>query len=261
MNLPFVKQIVAGRGYFYSMKTTYDLKGKKVLILGGSNGIGLATGIAAAKEGAIVTLVSKNQHRLQAAATLIGGDTAVYTVDLSDENAIRTFFGNFGHFDHLVYTAGENLSLAGIKDLDLKSGRDYFNIRYWGAVAAVKYGAPYINPGGAITLTSGIAAVKPNSGWSIGSSICAAMEGFTRVMALELAPVRVNIVFPGLVRTNLWDSLSPEDRDGLFDTVSATLPVGYVATPDEIAQTYLYLMKQPYSTGQKVIVDGGNMLL
>jgi NAD(P)-dependent dehydrogenase (short-subunit alcohol dehydrogenase family) len=243
------------------MKTTYDLKDKQVLILGGSAGMGLATGIAAAQEGAIVTLVSKNQGRLEAAAAQMPGDTAIHAVDLSDENAIRIFFDGFGNFDHLVYTAGENLSLAGIKDLDLDGGRAYFNIRYWGAVAAVKYGAPHINPGGAITLTSGIAAIKPNAGWSIGSSICAAMESFTRVMAVELAPVRVNIVSPGLVRTNLWDSLPPADRDGLFATVANTLPVGYVATPDEIAQTYLYLMKQSYSTGQQVIVDGGNMLL
>lgn len=243
------------------MKTTYDLKGKKVLILGGSTGLGLATGKAAAQEGAMVTLVSKNLTRLEAAARQMPGETAIHAVDLSDENAIRTFFDSFGAFDHLVYTAGENLSLAGIQDLDLAGGRAYFNIRYWGAVAAVKYGAPHINPGGAITLTSGIAAIKPNAGWCIGSSICAAMEGFTRVMAVELAPVRVNIVSPGLVRSNLWDSMGAEDREQLFATVSKSLPVGYVAAPDEVAQTYLYLMKQPYSTGQKVIVDGGNMLL
>ncbi|MBP1650690.1 MAG: hypothetical protein H6Q26_847 [Bacteroidetes bacterium] len=145
--------------------------------------------------------------------------------------------------------------------MDLIASRKYFDIRYWGAVAAVKFGSPHINPGGSVTLTSGIAAVKPTISWSIGSSICAAMEGFTRVMALELAPVRVNIVCPGLVKSNLWDSMNATEREQLFDTFTQALPVRWVAAPEDIAPTYLYLMKQSYSTGQKVIVDGGALLI
>ncbi|WP_343672059.1 SDR family oxidoreductase [Chitinophaga sp.] len=238
-----------------------NLTNKKVLILGGSTGLGLATAKAAAAEGAVITIVSKNQKRLEAAAQQLPPQTTLFATDLSDEKSIQSFFASFGNFDHLVYTAGENLSLSVIKDMDLSASRRYFDIRYWGAVAAVKYGAPHINPGGSITLTSGIAAIKPNISWSIGSSICAAMEGFTRVMALELAPVRVNIVSPGLVRSNLWDSLDAAAREQLFDNLAQALPLKRIGEPEDIARTYLYLMKQPYSTGQRVIVDGGNMLI
>lgn len=238
-----------------------NLANKKVLILGGSTGLGLATAKAAAAEGALVTIVSKNQKRLDDAAKQLPPGTTAFAIDLSDEKAIQSFFDSFGNFDHLVYTAGENLSLSVIKDMDLTASRRYFDIRYWGAVAAVKFGAPYINPGGSVTLTSGIAAVKPTISWSIGSSICAAMEGFTRVMALELAPVRVNIVSPGLVRSNLWDSMNATERKQLFDTFAQALPVRWVATPEDIAPTYLYLMKQAYCTGQKVTVDGGALLI
>lgn len=237
------------------------LANKKVLILGGSTGLGLATAKVAAAEGAQVTIVSKNQQRLQEAAKQLPPTATTFALDLSDEKAIQSFFDAFGHFDHLVYTAGENLSLSVLKNMDLAASRKYFDIRYWGAVAAVKYGAPHINPGGSVTLTSGIASIKPTISWSLGSSICAAMEGFTRVMALELAPVRVNIVCPGLVKSNLWDSMDATEKEQLFDTFAQALPVKFVAAPDDIAATYLYLMKQPYSTGQKVTVDGGALMI
>jgi NAD(P)-dependent dehydrogenase (short-subunit alcohol dehydrogenase family) len=238
-----------------------NLANKKVLILGGSTGLGLATAKAAVAEGAIVTIVSKNPKRLKEAAQQLPPTTTTYSVDLSSEKAIQAFFDTFGNFDHLVYTAGENLSLSVIEDMDLADSRKYFDIRYWGAVAAVKYGAPHINARGSVTLTSGIAAIKPTVSWSIGSSICAAMEGFTRVMALELAPVRVNLVRPGLVRSNLWDSMDPGEKKQLFENFAEALPVKYVAAPDDIAQTYLYLMKQSYSTGQIVTVDGGALMI
>jgi len=238
-----------------------NLANKKVLILGGSTGLGLATAKAAAAEGAIVTIVSKNPGRLAEAAQQLPPSATTYSVDLSSEAAIQSFFDTFGKFDHLVYTAGENLSLSVIKDMDLADSRKYFDIRYWGAVAAVKYGAPHINTGGSVTLTSGIAAIKPTISWSIGSSICAAMEGFTRVMALELAPVRVNLVRPGLVRSNLWDSMDAGEKEKLFENFAQALPVKYVAEPEDVAQTYLYLMKQSYSTGQNVTVDGGALII
>lgn len=238
-----------------------NLANKKVLILGGSTGLGLATAKAAAAEGAIVTIVSKNPGRLAEATQQLPPSATTYSVDLSSEAAIQSFFDTFGKFDHLVYTAGENLSLSVIKDMDLADSRKYFDIRYWGAVAAVKYGAPHINTGGSVTLTSGIAAIKPTISWSIGSSICAAMEGFTRVMALELAPVRVNLVRPGLVRSNLWDSMDAGEKEKLFENFAQALPVKYVAEPEDVAQTYLYLMKQSYSTGQNVTVDGGALMI
>jgi NAD(P)-dependent dehydrogenase (short-subunit alcohol dehydrogenase family) len=237
------------------------LKNKKVVILGGSSGIGLATAKAAANDGAEVVIVSANQQRIDTALTELPEGTKGFSVSLTDEQQVQDFFTNLGKFDHLVFTAGESLQLNKVADTPLADAKQFFDVRYWGAFTAVKYAAPNINAGGSIVLTSGSAAQRPGSGWSLGASICAAMEGFTRAMAIELAPIRVNIVAPGLVKTNLWSNMSEQDREGLYAHYAGTLPVKYVAGADDIAQSYIYLMCQLYSTGQRVVVDGGGVLV
>lgn len=237
------------------------LKDKKVIILGGSSGLGLATAKAAAAEGATVIIVSGNQQRIDLALQELPDNSSGIAVDLLQEENIKTFFETAGSFDHLVFTAGENLILHNISDTDIEAARNFFNLRYWGAFAAVKYGAPHINPGGSISLTSGIASARPGAGWAIAASICGAMEGFVRTMAVELAPVRVNSVMPGVVKTNLWNSMSDNDRNNLYKTVGDSLPVKRVGEAEDIALAFLYLMKQQFGTGQNMIIDGGAVLV
>ena len=237
------------------------LTGKRVIVLGGSSGLGLATAIAAAAEGAKVVIVSGNRQRINEALTRLPAGSEGHTADLSDERNIRSFFEGAGNFDHLVYTAGENLVLNKISDISLEEAHSFFNLRYWGALAAVKYGAPHINKGGSINLTGGIASPRPNAGWGMAASICGAMEGFTRAMAVELAPIRVNQVSPGVIRTNLWNSMSAEDRENLYTSVGDALLVKRVGEADDIAQTFLYMMKQQFATGQVLTVDGGAVLI
>jgi len=239
----------------------FSLAGKKVVVLGGTSGIGLATATAAADEGAQVTVASSNPARVEQALKQLPASAAGKVVDLSREDEIEKFFRTIGTFDHLVYTAGENISISEVAASDVDFARQYFDIRYWGAYRAVKFGASSITAGGSITLTSGIAAARPGKGWSLGASICSAMEGLTRALAIELAPTRVNIVSPGVVKTDLWLSLDAATREQLYKATGEALPVKKVGESDEIAQTYLYLMKQTYSTGQVVIVDGGGVLV
>ena len=237
------------------------LSGKKVVLLGGSSGLGLATAKAAAAEGAKVIIVSGNQQRIEQALKELPKGSEGYAVDLSKEDNIKIFFGKTGSFDHLVYTAGENLSLSGISETEIDKARAFFTLRYWGAFAAVKYGAPHINPGGSINLTSGIASTRPGKGWALASSICGAMEGLVRAMAVELAPIRVNSVVPGVVKTNLWNSMTEADRENLYKTVGDSLLVGRVGEAEDIAQAFLYLMKQQFGTGQNMVIDGGAVLV
>ncbi|AYB31588.1 SDR family oxidoreductase [Chryseolinea soli] len=240
---------------------TFSLEGKRIIVLGGSSGIGLATAMAAGMEGAGVVIASSNQARMEAAIKRLPSTAKGYVVDLSEESQIRDFFKSIGKFDHLVYTAGENISISAIAASDAAHARKYFDIRYWGAYLSVKYAGASIREGGSITLTSGIASMRPGKGWSLGASICGAMEGLTRALAMELSPIRVNIVSPGVVKTDLWSSLSATDREQLYKATAEALPVKKVGEADEIAQTYLYLMKQSYSTGQVVTVDGGGVLV
>jgi NAD(P)-dependent dehydrogenase (short-subunit alcohol dehydrogenase family) len=243
------------------IKNIASLQGKRVIILGGSSGIGLATAIAASAEGANVVIVSGNQQRIDNALQELPNPGTGFAVDLSKEENIKIFFNTIGSFDHLVYTAGENLTLTALADTEIEKARDFFNIRYWGAFAAVKYGAKHINAGGSINLTGGIAGARPGAGWAVAASICNAMEGFVRATAVELAPVRVNSVVPGVVKTNLWNSFSETDRENLYKSVGDSLLTKRVGEAEDIALAFLYLMKQQFGTGQNIVIDGGAVLV
>ncbi len=241
--------------------TLQPLTGKRVILLGGSSGIGLATAKMAAAEGATGVIVSGNRHRVDQALKELPAGSEGYAVDLGKEENIRDFFSSTGRFDHLVYSAGENLVLSPIAQTDIRQAQEFLTIRFWGAFAAVKYSAQLINEGGSIGLTSGVASFRPGAGWSMASAICGAMEGFVRAMAVELSPIRVNCVVPGVIRTPLWDSMDPLERDKLFNQVSNNSLVKRVGLPDDVAEGFLYLMKQRNGTGQSLLIDGGAVLV
>jgi len=236
------------------------LQAKKIVVLGGSSGIGLAVAQAAAREGANLTIVSSNPGKLETARKTLPAGTAGEVADLAVEDAIRALFLKLGPFDHLVYTAGENLLLSPLATMDMGWARGFFGLRYWGALMAVRYAAPHIKQGGSITLTGGAAGQRPQAGWSIAASICSAMEGLTRALAMELAPLRVNVVSPGVVKSPLWDAMPQAEREAMYQHMAAALPLKHVGTPEEVAESYLYLMKQSYGTGQRITVDGGGTL-
>jgi NAD(P)-dependent dehydrogenase (short-subunit alcohol dehydrogenase family) len=234
---------------------------KRVVIVGGSSGIGLAVAEAAASLGADVVIVSSNAERVQEAIQSIGGEAQGHAVNVSDENAVESFFTNIGAFDHLVFTAGDSLQLQALADTDLKQARRAFELRYWSALATVKYGIPQIRTGGSIVLTTGVAGRRPHKGWVMAASVCGTIEALTRALAIELAPIRVNAVSPGVVRTSLWQNISSAEREQLFESVGKSLPVGRVGEAHDIAQAYLFLMQEEFGTGQTVVVDGGTVLV
>ena len=237
------------------------LHNKRVVILGGSSGIGLAVAEQAESLGANVVIASSNAERVQKAVESVGGNAQGQTVDLSDEQAVEALFTKLGAFDHLVFTAGDNLLLQDLATTDLKQARRAFELRYWAALAAVKYGSKNIRKGGSIVLTTGIAGQRPHKGWVVAASVCGTIEALTRALALELAPIRVNAVSPGVVRTNLWQNMPAAEREQLFERVGNSLPVGRVGEPHDIAQAYLFLMQEGFSTGQTLVVDGGTVLV
>ena len=174
------------------MQSGKSLETRRVVIVGGSSGIGLAVAKEAASQGAEVVIVSSKAERVQEAIRSIGRDARGQAVDVSDEKAVESFFTNLGAFDHLVFTAGDSLQLHALADTDLKQARRAFELRYWSALATVKYGSPQIRKGGSIVLTTGIAGLRPHSGWVIAASVCGTIEALTRALAIELAPIRVN---------------------------------------------------------------------
>jgi NAD(P)-dependent dehydrogenase (short-subunit alcohol dehydrogenase family) len=243
------------------MEQRDGLHNKRVVILGGSSGIGLAVAEQAASQGAKLVIASSNAERVQKAIESLGGNAQGHTLDLSDEQAVETLFAKLGAFDHLVFTAGDSLHLHDLATTDLKQARRAFELRYWAALAAVKYGSKNIRKGGSVVLTTGVAGQRPQKGWVVAASVCGTIEAMTRGLAVELAPIRVNAVSPGVVRTNLWQNMSAAEREQLYESVGNSLPVGRVGEPHDIAQAFVFLMQEGFCTGQILVVDGGTVLV
>jgi len=208
------------------------LQDKRVVVLGGTSGIGLATAQLAADQGATLIVASSNPESVKRAL-----------------NALPAF------------TQGEALTLLEVASMDLARARKAFELRYFGALGAVSSALPLLRPGGSIVLTTGAAADRPGAGWSVSASICGAMDSLVRALAVELAPLRVNAVKPGIVRSPLWSDQSPEDEQALYDETAKHLPVGRVGEVTDVAAAYVYLMNQGYATGTIVSVDGGHVLV
>ena len=238
-----------------------DFQDQRVVVIGGSAGIGLATARLAAEYGASVVVTSRSQERLDAALAQLPDSASGHIIDVTSEESVERLFAQLGELDHLVYTAGEPLRPFPIDGLDLDDARLFLETRLWGAVAAVKHAHARIRPGGSISLTSGSASARPQAGWLVGAGICSAMEAIARTLAVELAPIRVNAFAPGIVRTELWHGIPEADREAMFEATAQQLPVGRIGTPDDVALTVVYLMADGYVTGTVAELNGGGNLV
>jgi NAD(P)-dependent dehydrogenase (short-subunit alcohol dehydrogenase family) len=237
-----------------------SLKDATVIILGGSSGIGLATAQAARDEGARVIITGRSAEKLQAARTKLGAEVRTVALDVADEAGTRALFQELDHLDHLFITAG---TLVPDKQLQPASEvlRPAMDTRFWGALYAAKYGAAKIRNGGSIVFMSGTAALRPLAGASVASASCGAVEAFARALAIDLAPIRVNVIQPGFVDTPLLDGLLGARKDEVLAAAARKLPVRRIGQSEEIADAVLFLMKNGYVTGITLTVDGGGLLV
>lgn len=229
-------------------------------MLGGTSGIGLAAARSAAAAGADVVVVSSRESSVARALAQLPDTARGRAADLGDTNRVTDLFDELGAIDHVVFTAGEPLVLMPLDTLDIDAARNVFGLRYFGALAAVRAAVPHLRRAGSITLTSGTAGRRGGTGWGIGSSVCGAIDALTRSLAVELAPIRVNAVAPGVVRSPLWQQLDEESREQMYAQVGGGLPAGRVGEVEDVAQAYLYLLTQGWTTGTVLTVDGGTLL-
>ncbi len=237
-----------------------SLKEKRVVIIGGSSGMGLASAKAAAAAGAYVLIAGRSPEKLQRALDEIEGEADAHPLDVTREGDVREFFARLGGFDHLVTTAATG-AVGAFLEMESADVRNVFESKFWGQYNAAKYGATGIRPGGSITMFAGVASEKPLPGLVAYAAVNGAVEGLCRTLAVELAPLRVNVVSPGIVMTPAYAEMPADKREAMFEAVGAKLPVRRVGRPEDIAKTVLYLMENGYTTGTVIQVDGGHRLV
>lgn len=235
------------------------LQGARVLVIGGSAGIGEAVARLAAEGGAQVTIASRSRTRLQQALARLPAGVTAGELDVRDDVAVQAFFTARAPWQHVVLTAAATPS-GPARSLPLADAQEAVRSKFWGAYAVARHAR--VGDGGSITFVSGVYSRRPNAGAVLQGAINAALEGLTRGLALELAPaVRVNAVSPSTTDTPLWDRLGPEGRARKLATMAEQLPLRRVALPVEIARAVLFVATNPYATGSTVRVDGGDALL
>jgi NAD(P)-dependent dehydrogenase (short-subunit alcohol dehydrogenase family) len=237
-----------------------SLKNARVLIIGGTSGIGLGVASAVAERGAEPIVASRKPSSVDRALAQLPDTARGAVIDLSDGASLDRFAADIGEIDHLVFTAGDSLQFAKVADLTPEVVSGFFLTRFVSALNAVRAFAPRIAAGGSITMTSGTAAHQPAFG-VLPVSVCGAMNAATTALAVELVPIRVNAVAPGVVRTPLWDAMDDEERQAMYDQSAQQIPLGRIAEVEDIARAYVYCMEQTHGTGVVLVVDGGSLLV
>ncbi len=235
------------------------LKNKKVVIIGGSSGIGLESAKQLVAQGAEVIIASRSEEKLRIAKEQLGVRATTFTLDTTQEQQVQSFFEKIGQFDHLVISAAET-SGGSFLQTDTAQARQLFENKFWGQYYAAKYGASKISPNGSITLFSGVVAYKSMVGSAMLGAVNAAVSNLGQTLALELAPIRVNIVSPGIIDTPSRSKMPEETRNNFYATVENKLPVKRIGRAEDVAQSVLYLLQNSFVTGTVLHVEGGHIL-
>lgn len=232
----------------------------RIVLIGATSGIGLAVARRAAEAGAAVTIASRRPESIERALGRLPAGVVGRAVDASSGDEVAAFFDEIGQFDHFAYTAAENFTGFPLAEYTVESAQQFFALRLFHALDAVRLAVPHLTQNGSITLMSGTAAFKGGPGWTLGTAISGAVVSVARSLAVELAPLRVNVVAPGVVRSPLWSQMSDDDREAMYSGLADSLPLGRVGEPDDVAKAFLALMDQDYVTGTVSVVDGGTLI-
>lgn len=213
------------------------------VVIGGTSGIGAA----------VAKALTRRPGRVEIASRATG-------LDIADAAAIAAYFRKLGPIDHLIVTAGSSAPGGKVADVDLDAARAAFDVKFWGSIVIAREAAKYIRPGGTITLTSGFLARRTVPGTFVKTAMNAALEATTKVLAKELAPLRVNVISPGLTNTEAYSGMTDEARDAMLDRAAASLPAGRYGAPADIARGYLFAIDNPFVTGSVIDIEGGALI-
>jgi len=237
-----------------------ELAGQIVVVIGGSAGIGFETARRARAEGADVVLTGRNGERLQRAADeLDARSTAVF--DATDPAALEQFFHDLpAQIDHVMVTAGSP-HYARLADIDVSQTRRALDASLRLPIDVARHSVGRVRPGGTLVFMSGTGGRRPHLGLTLTSIATVALPALAANLALELAPIRVNVIAPGFVDTPLSAALLGDQLDSRRDQLRATLPIGRVVEPVDVAALAVHLMTNTALTGATYDIDGGQQLV
>ncbi|HEY9102327.1 SDR family oxidoreductase [Chitinimonas sp.] len=234
------------------MSLAYAFQSQRVVVIGGSSGIGRGVALAAKAQGAEVVVLGRS-------AKATDGLRAI-AADIANPASLARAFAEIGQIDHLVITAGARVGSSKLADLTSTDLELTYQIKLFGALYAIQAALPYLAPTASITLTSGLLSRKFGAGNLLKSTANAAVEAAGKSLAKELAPRRVNVISPGVIDTELWGEAGSEQRTATMARIGAGLPVSRVGQTDDIAAAYLLVMQNGFMTGAVVDVEGGGLL-
>jgi NAD(P)-dependent dehydrogenase (short-subunit alcohol dehydrogenase family) len=235
--------------------------GQHVVIIGASAGIGEATAKAFAAQGAEVTITGRSKQRLDEAARRIGYAVQVAELDATDRAALDAFLGTAGTLDHLVLAASPGAAGAGpIAALDRAALRQAFDGKFFAHVNAIQAALPRLRADGSITVITAVSARAAFPGTAGLAAVNGALEAMVAPLAVELAPLRVNAVSPGVIDTHWWGGMPEDQRRAYFDAIAAVTPARRVGSPADVAGAIVYLAGAGFVTGTVLECTGGSNL-
>jgi len=256
------------------VKYTQKLKGAKVLVIGGSSGIGYGVAEALVELGAIVTVSSSNPDRVQktidsleksypSASDRISGHACNLGDQATVEDNIKQLFEKVGKLDHVVYTAGDPLAMMPLEDVSMEKMVKAGMVRFFAPLLVGKYAPKYLSggPKSSITLTTGSVSERPRPSWSVIGSFATGLQGMCRGLALDLKPIRVNLISPGAVDTELWGHLTEEQKANMFKELAEKQPTGTVGTVQDVVHSYLGVIQDYNMTGSMISTNSGTLLV
>ncbi len=215
----------------------------KSVVIGGTSGIGKAVSDTLSTRSGTVTVASRATG-----------------LDVTNERAVAAFFADHGAVDHVIFTAGSAAPGGAVAAVSFDAAKQAFDTKFWGSVAVAKAAAKHIRPGGTITLTSGFLARRTVPGTYVKTAMNAGIEAVAKILAKELAPIRVNVVSPGLTNTEAYAGMTADARVAMLDRAASSLPAGRAGAPEDLAQGYLFSIDNPFVTGAVIDIDGGALI-